>query len=264
MASGRAAEVLFLHCLTKYSAYQRDIYSTNVRTLHQYMPPTSKDFTCSDSLEVSSAIVLSAIHKFDCLNHKTKRAICKLCRLLVRKHYFYNVLATNVNRITTLKKRRRDHESRPPLKANGSIRQRTCVVIVAKVSLPAVEQSRVTPAGIGHTTDVLAFSAMSCATVEIILLLCANNAHCNPFRSPTTRLTTTSVTSLRLPRHQTLMMRDVLWMALTTNPTNLTVFFLRKDLHLIHLNARNLLPKLDELNVLASKTKAAVIGVSET
>ena len=31
----------------------------------------------------------------------------------------------------------------------------------------------------------------------------------------------------------------------------------------IHLNARSLLPKLDELNVLASKTKAAVIGVSE-
>ena len=32
----------------------------------------------------------------------------------------------------------------------------------------------------------------------------------------------------------------------------------------MHLNARSLLPKLDELNVLASKTKAAVIGVSET
>ena len=99
MASGSAAVVVFLHfhCLTKYSAYQRDIYSTNVRTLHQYVPPRSKDCTCSDSLEVSSAIVLSAIHKFDCLNHRTFRpmiktcAICKLCRLSVTKNYFYNV-----------------------------------------------------------------------------------------------------------------------------------------------------------------------------
>ena len=58
---------------------------------------------------------------------------------------------------------------------------------------------------------------------------------------------------------------DVLRMALTSNLTNLTVFcFLRKGLHFIHLNARSLLPKLDELNVLASKTKAAVIDVSET
>ena len=47
-------------------------------------------------------------------------------------------------------------------------------------------------------------------------------------------------------------------MALTSNPTNLT------GLHFIHINARTLLPKLDELNVLASITKAAVIGVSET
>ena len=39
---------------------------------------------------------------------------------------------------------------------------------------------------------------------------------------------------------------------------------LRKSLHFIHLSARSLLPKLDELNVLASKTKATVIGVSET
>ena len=106
--------LLFLHCLTKYSAYQRDIYSTNVRTLHQYVPRCSKDFICSDSLEVSSAIVLSAIHKFECLNHKTKRAICKLCRLSVTIELFLQCLATNVNPITTFKKRRREHESRPP------------------------------------------------------------------------------------------------------------------------------------------------------
>ena len=74
-----------IHCtvLTKGTYIQQ-----NVRTLHQYVPPSSKFFI--RSLEVS-AIVLSAIHKFECLNHKTKCAICKLCRLSVTKNYFYNV-----------------------------------------------------------------------------------------------------------------------------------------------------------------------------
>ena len=36
-------------------------------------------------------LAVPAIHKFECLNHKTKRAICKLCRLSVTKNYFYNV-----------------------------------------------------------------------------------------------------------------------------------------------------------------------------
>ena len=79
----------------------------------------------------------------------------------------------------------------------------------------------------GHTTDVQMCSAMkrlmSCATAEIILILCANDAHFTPSRSPMTRPTTTSVTVLRLPCHQTSMMMDVLRTALTSNPTNLTV-----------------------------------------
>ena len=218
--------LLFLHCLTKYSAYQRDISSTNVRTLHQYVPPSSKDFICSDSLKVSSAIVLSAIHKFECLNHKTKRAICKLCRLSVTKNYFYNVSQQTSTLLLLLR-------SGPP-KANGSIRRRILVVVAAKVSLPTVEQSRVIPAGSGHTTDVQVCSAMkpmmSCAAAEIILILCANDAHFTPSRSPMTRPTTTSVTCLRLPHHQTSMMMDFHQMALTSNPTNLTVF-LRKSLN---------------------------------
>ena len=47
-----------------------------------------------------------------------------------------------------------------PLKANGSIHRRTLVVVAAKVSLPAVEQSRVVPADSGHTTDVQVCPAM--------------------------------------------------------------------------------------------------------
>ena len=150
--------LIFLHCLTKFSACQ-SIYSTHERTLHQYMPPTSKDFTCSDFLEVSSAIGLSAIHKFDCLNHKTKRAICKLCRLSVTKNYFFNVSPQTSTLLLLL--RSGDVSTNPgPLKTNGSIHRRTLVVVATKVSLPAVEQSRVTPADSGHTTGVQACSAM--------------------------------------------------------------------------------------------------------
>ena len=40
--------------------------------------------------------------------------------------------------------------------------------------------------------------------------------------------------------------------------------FKRKGLHCIHINARSMLPKLSELRILAAKSKAAVIAVSET
>ncbi|XP_051950049.1 uncharacterized protein LOC127620831 [Xyrauchen texanus] len=40
--------------------------------------------------------------------------------------------------------------------------------------------------------------------------------------------------------------------------------FSRKGLHFIHINARSLLPKLEEVSQLASTSKAAVIAVSET
>ena len=98
MASGNAAVllfILFLHCLPNYSTHQRGLSSTKVRTLHEYVPPNSTDYICSDFLEVSGDIVLSAFHKF------------------VEKH-FLQCLATNVNPIITYKNRRRKHESRPP------------------------------------------------------------------------------------------------------------------------------------------------------
>ena len=40
--------------------------------------------------------------------------------------------------------------------------------------------------------------------------------------------------------------------------------FKRKGLHFIHINARSLLYKIDELRIISSKTNAAVIGISET
>jgi hypothetical protein len=40
--------------------------------------------------------------------------------------------------------------------------------------------------------------------------------------------------------------------------------FQRKGLYFLHLNARSLLPKLDEVRILATKSKPVVIGITET
>lgn len=40
--------------------------------------------------------------------------------------------------------------------------------------------------------------------------------------------------------------------------------FSRKGVHFIHLNARSLHPKIDELRIIAAKSKAAVISITET
>ena len=40
--------------------------------------------------------------------------------------------------------------------------------------------------------------------------------------------------------------------------------FSNRGLHLIHLNINSLLPKIDELRDIAKRTKAAVIGISES
>lgn len=40
--------------------------------------------------------------------------------------------------------------------------------------------------------------------------------------------------------------------------------FRRQGIHFLHINVRSLLPKVDELKIIASESKAAAIGVSET
>ena len=50
----------------------------------------------------------------------------------------------------------------------------------------------------------------------------------------------------------------------TIKDPDLFHFSKQRGLHFIHLNARSLLPKISELKIIACKTKAAVISVSET
>ena len=40
--------------------------------------------------------------------------------------------------------------------------------------------------------------------------------------------------------------------------------FRSKEIHLIHLNVNSLLPKVDEIRYIAERTKAAVIGITES
>ncbi|KAK2180463.1 hypothetical protein NP493_442g02032 [Ridgeia piscesae] len=53
------------------------------------MTPNATSHTYTVSLEASSDIVLSAIHKFDSLNNKAKIAVCKRCRLSRNKENSY-------------------------------------------------------------------------------------------------------------------------------------------------------------------------------
>jgi len=47
------------------------------------------------------------------------------------------------------------------------------------------------------------------------------------------------------------------------NPLNWEVFK-QRGLHFIHLNINSLLPKIDELKLIAKKTNAAIIGITES
>ena len=240
--------LIFLHCLTKFSACQ-SIYSTHERTLHQYMPPTSKDFTCSDSLEVSSAIVFSAIHKFDCLNHKTKRAICKLCRLSVTKNYFFNVSPQTSTLLLLL--RSGDVSTNPG---------------------PPQNKRKYTPKNPCSHCDKGQWTHNRCASVFSDVTydeLCNSGAHftfvcqrCSFYALPFANDTTDgNIPEIITPSNVDDEERSLDGIDNESDQFNC---FLRKGLHFLHLNARSLLPKLDELNVLVTKTKAAVIGVSET
>ena len=37
----------------------------------------------------------------------------------------------------------------------------------------------------------------------------------------------------------------------------------KKDLHILHLNVNNLLPKIDEIRFIAKQSNASIIGISE-
>ena len=145
---------------------------------------------------------------------------------------FLQCLATNVNSITTFKKRRREHESRPPESKRKYTPKNPC----SRCNKGITSRSRaISCDSCGQWTHNRCASVFSDETYDE---LCNSGYHftfvcqrCSfyPFRSPTTRPTTTSVTFLRLPRHQTSMMRDILRMALTSNPTHLTGFFYFKE-----------------------------------
>ena len=50
----------------------------------------------------------------------------------------------------------------------------------------------------------------------------------------------------------------------TTDPPSKFSFFSKRGLHIIHLNVRSLLPKIDEVRLIANQSNAACICLSET
>ena len=81
---------------------------------------------------------------------------------------------------------------------------------------------------------------ISPSTLVLILIIRSGDVHVHPGPNVNTNHTTQPVISDELHH------------------------FSKKGLHFIHLNIRSLLPKLDELILLATKTNAAVIGITES
>ena len=150
-------------------------------------------------------------------SHGMKRAIFKLCTLSVTKNYFYNVSPQTSTLLLLL--RSGDVSTNPGLPE--SKRKYT----------PKNPCSRCGKGVTARSRDVSCDSCRQwthnrCASVfskETYDELCNSGDHFNFMYQrcgfyPLVRPTTTSVTLLRLPRHQTSMMMDVLRMALTSNP----------------------------------------------
>ena len=51
-----------------------------------------------------------------------------------------------------------------------------------------------------------------------------------------------------------------------SSPVNVNIWepFNKKGLHFLHININSLLPKIDELKCITNKTKAAIIGITES
>ena len=121
-----------------------------------------------------------------------------------------------------------------------------------RVSLVAVELFRAAPVTSGHTTNALAFSqmmsTMNSAAAVANLHFCAINVHFTPCRLLMTAIARLS--SLR-QRFLSEIADDTADHSTSERPIDFECL-LSKGLNFIHLNTRSLLPKLDDLRILAA------------
>ena len=142
--------------------------------------PNATSPTYTVTLATSRYIVLSAIHKFDSLNNKAKRAICKRCRRSRNKvNSYYN--GSPLTSIMLLLMKSGDVSKR------GPAHQNTRVVILERVSLNCRGRAiSCDSCASGHTTNVPAFSQMmstiNSAAAIANIHFCASSVHFTPCR----------------------------------------------------------------------------------
>ena len=146
------------------------------------MTPNATSHTYTVSLEASSDIVFTAIHKFDRLNNKAKRAVCKCCRLSRNKNNsYYNI--SPLTSVVLLLIIRGDVRPNP-----GPTEEKRIYIPKHQCSRAkgAVELFRATPVASGHTTKLLVFSqmmrAMNSAAAVAYLHFCAVSVYFTPCR----------------------------------------------------------------------------------
>ena len=209
--------------------------------------------------------MLSGIHKFDRLNNKAKRAICKCCRRSRNKENSYYNISPLTSILLLLMK-------------SGDVSPNPGPTEQERVYTPKHPCSR---CGKGVTGRSRAISCDSCDqwthnkcagmfSNDQYDELCSNSGefaflcnqctlHALPFADDIDH----PCVITQGDDFSSEIADDTADQSTNERPLDFECLH-SKGLNFIHLNVRSLLPKLDELRILAANTKVAVIGVTES
>ena len=205
------------------------------------------------------------IHKCDCLNHKAKRSVCKLCRLSSNKeNSYYNI--SPLTTIVLLLMKSGDMSPNP----GPSERKR--------IYNPKHPCSHCGKGVTGRSRAISCdfcdqWTHIKCAGVlsnDAYDELCSNGGEfthlCNQCTLPALPCADDSDHPAIIMQGNDLrskIVEDAADQATTERPLDFECLH-SKGLNFIHLNTRSLLLKLDELRIFAGNTKEAVIGITES
>ena len=271
MTSRRAVLSLFLlllYCVMKFNACHTDLSLT--RTFYEAMTPnaTSRTHSVSLYLEASSDIVLSMIHKFDSLNHKAKRSVCKLCRLSSNKeNSYYNISPLTTIFLLLMKSGDVSPNPGPPEQKRTYNPKHPCSHCGKGVTgrSRAISCDSCDQWTHNKFVGVLSNDAYDelCSSGGEFTHLCNQcTLHALPFADDNDHPAWPAIITQGNDLLSEIV-EDAADQATTERPLDFECLH-SKGLNFIHLNMRSLLPKLDELQILAANTKVAVIGITES
>ena len=231
------------------------------------MPNTTcRTHTVSLYLEASSDIVLSMIHTFDSLNHKkAKRSVCKLCRLSSNKeNSYYNISPLTTIVLLLMKSGDVSPNPGPPGRKRTYNPKHPCCHCGKGVSgrNRAISCDSCDQWTHNKCAGVLSNDAYDelCSSGGEFTHLCNQcTLHALPFADDSDHPAIITQGNDLLSE----IVEDAADQATTERPLDFECLH-SKGLNFIHLNTRSLLPKLDELRILAANTKVAVIGITES